>query len=111
MFGDAARAWKEARGERCRAKALWLRMQDNSPMARDEGPRPHGQERRQAGRLGAGCYYTAEIMRHHLAVNRAVCAVQVAAPSRGHRSKPRMPPQWSLVYELGCRGLEDFLRF
>lgn len=80
-------------------------------MAKDAGPRPHGQERRQAGRLRAGCYYLAEIMRRHLALSRTTSAAQVAAPSRGHRSKPRMSPQWSLVYELGCRGLEDFLRF
>ena len=26
VFGDAARVWKEVRGEQCRAKALWLRM-------------------------------------------------------------------------------------
>lgn len=80
-------------------------------MAKDAGLRPHGQERRQAGRLRAGCYYSAEIMRRHLAVNRATSAAQVSAPSRGYRSKPMMSPQWSLVYELGCRGLEDFLRF
>lgn len=80
-------------------------------MTRDERLRPLGQKRRQAGRLRAGCYYSVEIMRCLQAVNRATSAAQIAAPSRGHRSKPRMPPQGSLVYELGCRGLEDFLRF
>lgn len=43
VFGDAARVWKEARGERCRAKALWLRMQDNGPTVKDAGQRSYGQ--------------------------------------------------------------------